>query len=213
MASASRSRAFALTWLLVVGAVSIPATDAQAKVFYSQKEALELAFPGADRVDRRSEALDDPAAERVEKLSRARLESRIVTLYTGVKDGEVMGYAFIDVHNVRTLPEAFLVVLSPDGSVRSLRLLAFYEPEEYKPSDRWLRQFDDRRLERSLRLGGEIHGIAGSTLSSRAVTGGVRRALALYELLVRDETGRDERTIGRQRPAPAGRDVTLGAGG
>ena len=39
--------------------------------------------------------------------------------------GRVLGYAVIDVHNVRTLPEAFMVVLSPEGEVRSLRLLAF----------------------------------------------------------------------------------------
>ncbi len=49
------------------------------------------------------------------------------------------------------------------------------------PPERWLAQFDERRLEPSLSLGGSIHGIAGATLSSRAVTNGVRRALALYE--------------------------------
>ena len=37
-----------------------------------------------------------------------------------------------------------------------------------------------------LRLGGAIHGIAGASLSARAVTTGVRRSLALYQVLVRD---------------------------
>ena len=91
-----------------------------------------------------------------------------------------MGYAIIDVHTVRTFPEAFLVVLDPQGRVVSTRILAFYEPPEYMPPERWLAQFDGRVLEPSLSLGGSIHGISGSTLSSRAVTTGVRRALALY---------------------------------
>ncbi|MEN8159815.1 MAG: FMN-binding protein, partial [Myxococcota bacterium] len=98
---------------------------------------------------------------------------------------ERLGYALLAVHNVRTLPEAFLVVLSPEGVVTRLRMLAFYEPSEYKPTDRFLAQFDARALGPELRLGGDIHGIAGSSLSSRAVTTGVRRSLALYEVLVR----------------------------
>ena len=81
--------------------------------------------------------------------------------------------------------------------MRSLRVLAFYEPEEYLPTDRWLHQFDRKMLTERLALHGEIHGIAGATLSARAVTSGVRRALALYEVLLRQqvadspETGTD----------------------
>jgi Na+-translocating ferredoxin:NAD+ oxidoreductase RnfG subunit len=34
-------------------------------------------------------------------------------------------------------------------------------------------------------VGSDIHAIVGATLSARAATRGVRRALALYEVLVR----------------------------
>jgi Na+-translocating ferredoxin:NAD+ oxidoreductase RnfG subunit len=166
------------------------AAPAQAKVFYSQKEALALAFPDAERVERRTELLDDAQARAVEQLARAELPSRLVTLYTGYRGGEVLGHAVIEQHTVRTQPEAFLVVMTPDGRVRSIRVLAFYEPEEYLPPERWLRQFDERPLDDRLRLEGEIHGIAGATLSARAVTAGVRRALAVYQVLVGAPAGR-----------------------
>ncbi len=162
---------------------------AQAKVYYSRSEALELAFRGSDRVEDRTIILDEKQARAVEALAKARLESKLVTLYTAWKDGEVIGYGFIDVHTVRTLPEALLVVLSPEGTVRSLRMLAFYEPEEYRPTERWLALL--QRKSRSEGLRGEIHGIAGSTLSARAVTGSVRRALALYAVLVGNERNGD----------------------
>jgi hypothetical protein len=113
-----------------------------------------------------------------------------VTLHTATKGGVVIGHALIEVHTVRTLPEAVLVVLSPAGEVQSLRMLAFYEPEEYLPPPRWLAQFERSALTDDLRLQGRVHGIAGSTLSSRAVTSGVRRALAVYEVLLRDGAGR-----------------------
>ena len=174
-----------ITLLLLTLLADLGASGAEARVYFSRVEALELAFPDADRVESETVVLDDAQARAVQALAREKLESRLVTLFKGVRQGEVLGYAFIDVHTVRTLPEAFLIVLSPDGEVRSLRVLAFYEPEEYLPHERWLEQFDQRRLAPALRLGGEIHGIAGSTLSARAVTGGVRRSLALFEVLVR----------------------------
>ena len=165
----------------------LAATPAAGEVFLSQQEALALAFPGADRIERQSVVLDDAQAEVVEKLSGAPLESRIVTLHHGFHGDELLGHAMIDVHTVRTLPEAFLVVLTPEGRVGSLRILAFYEPSEFKPPQRFLAQFDARALEPELRLGGAIHGIAGSSLSARAVTLSVRRSLALYQVLVRGD--------------------------
>lgn len=200
-----RSRRWAsLALALLLWLPPLAASEADAKVYLSRKEALEAAFPDATRVDERSVVLTDDQARTVERLAKAPLESRIVKLYTGLRDDEVLGYAFIDLHTVRTLPEAFLVVLSPEGEVRSLRVLAFYEPEEYRPPDRWLEQFDRRRLEPELRVGGAIHGIAGSTLSSRAVTGGVRRSLALYEVLVAPERGRLARPEERGGASPGG---------
>jgi Na+-translocating ferredoxin:NAD+ oxidoreductase RnfG subunit len=174
-------------WLAALAAL-LAAGAAQGKVFYSRAEALELAFPDAERVESRTFVLEEEQVRRVEELSRSPLESRLVNLYTGLKGGDVLGYALIEIHNVRTLPEAFMVVLDPDGTVRSLRVLAFHEPLEYLPSGRWYEQFDRKSIAAPLRVGGDIHGIVGATLSARATALGVRRALAFYEVLV--ENGR-----------------------
>jgi hypothetical protein len=187
--------------LLALLALLLAAAPAAAEVFLSQREALALAFPEADRIEKKNVVLDDPQAAAVERMSGAPLESRLVTLHQGFRGGELLGYALIDIHTVRTLPEAFMVVLTPDGRVASLRMLAFYEPSEYKPPDRFLAQFDARALEPELRLGGAIHGIAGSSLSARAVTTGVRRSLALYQVLVRGSEGV---ALGSASGAPAG---------
>ncbi|MBW2242589.1 MAG: FMN-binding protein [Deltaproteobacteria bacterium] len=179
-----RSRRTALGLIFVVALGSLPAA---AEVFASKQEALAAAFPTADRVEHRSEVLDDSQAEQIEQSAHSALESRLVTLYTAWKGERVEGYAFIDIHTVRTQPEAFLVVLSPEGQVRSVRMLAFYEPPEYRPPNRWLKQFralSVEWLQPDRTASAEIHGIAGSTLSARAVTSGVRRSLAFYELLV-----------------------------
>jgi hypothetical protein len=166
----------------VLAGVSAPAA---AKVFYTRSEAVALAFPDADRIEDETVLLEDDQLERVQALAGSELDSRIVRIHRGFRGGDLLGYAFIDVHNVRTLPEAFLVVLTPAGAVASLRVLAFHEPLEYMPTERWYEQFEDATLARALRLGRDVHGIVGATLSARATAQGVRRALALYEVVVK----------------------------
>ena len=131
--------------------------------------------------------LGDEQARRVEELAKAPLETRVVRIWRGLRGGEIQGYALIDVHNVRTHPEAFLVVLEPDGTVRSVRILAFHEPLEYLPPERWYQQFGGKTQADALRVGGDVHGIAGATLSAQATAQGVRRALALYRVLIAKE--------------------------
>jgi Na+-translocating ferredoxin:NAD+ oxidoreductase RnfG subunit len=162
-------------------------SPALAKVFHSQQEALALAFPDADRIENDTNVLSKDQVNWVEKASRSKLDTRIAKFYIAWKDGAVQGYAFIDVHTVRTLPEAFLVVLDPDGSVRSLRVLAFHEPLDYMPTKRWYEQFDGKTLADDMRLGHDVHGVVGATLSARAVTSSVRRVLALFRYVVQGE--------------------------
>jgi len=172
-------------WVLLLAA--LVAGDAHGKVFITQSEALALAFPDAEEVKSTTFVLDDDQVARIESLARCDVDSKLVKIYTGTRGGKVLGYAMIDVHNVRTQPEAFMVVLSPVGEIRSLRLLAFHEPLEYKPTDRWYSQFNNRSIEAPLRVGGDIHGVVGATLSTRATTRGVRRALAYYKVLIQEE--------------------------
>lgn len=173
--------------VLVAIFVTGSAAPAFAKVFHSQQEALALAFSDADRIETDTNLLSKDQVNWVEEASRSKLDTRIAKFYVAWKNGAVQGYAFIDVHTVRTLPEAFLVVLNADGSVRSLQVLAFHEPLDYMPTKRWYEQFDGKRLSDEMRLGHDVHGVVGATLSARAVTSSVRRVLALFHYVVQGE--------------------------
>jgi hypothetical protein len=159
----------------------------EAKVFYAKDEALKIAFPDSDQVEMRTFILKDTEVQTAEQLARTRIESKLFTFYIGKKGGRVIGYAAIDTHTVRTLPETFLVVLSPEGQVRTTVILAFHEPPEYLASERWLKQFQDKKLSPELGVGRDIAGIAGSTLTAHAITQGVRKVLALFQILIKEK--------------------------
>lgn len=156
------------------------------KVFYARDEMRSLAFPGASRMEARDLFPTAAQREAIEKLAQGKLESELLTVYVGWAGDDVLGYAFLDTRTVRTLPATFLVVLSPDGAVSSLHVMAFYEPLEYLPSDRWLKQYDGTTLDAELRIGRRIAAITGATLSAEAVNGAVRRAQAIHSVLLEE---------------------------
>lgn len=184
------SRGLGVAALLALGVPAMLGVQAAAaKVFLAKDEAMALAFPGAERIEDRIFILTDAQKAEIEKRARAPLSSQLWTIHVGWKGEDVTGYAIIDSHIVRTLPETFMVVIEPTGALRRVEVLAFHEPPEYLPTERWIDQFDGRRLDDELKLGAGIQGITGATLSAQAMTAGVRRALALFSVLIQDAGG------------------------
>jgi Na+-translocating ferredoxin:NAD+ oxidoreductase RnfG subunit len=171
--------------LLAVFLVCAAAEAAWAKVFASQNQALAEAFPEATRIERETHILRAREAKRIEELTRQVLESKLVVLHTAYREEEVLGHVHIDVHNVRTQPEALMIAIDPKGQVRSVRILAFHEPLDYLPTERWYAQFEGETTGRGFRVGRDIHGVVGATLSARAAADAVRRMQAYWEVLLR----------------------------
>ena len=178
------SRTVALGTAVLGMVIVLSGTAANAKVFYSKEEALEMAFPNAERVEARNFFLTQEQVEQVQTIAKARIDSKLATIHVGHTAEAILGYAFIETHIVRTFPETFLIVLSAEGTLQKLLILAFYEPPEYQPTERWLKQFDQKTLSPSLRLRQELHGIMGSTLTAQAITSGVRKVMALFQVLI-----------------------------
>lgn len=187
LVSGLRSSRLRLFLVAGLGISLLSSALSEAKIFYAKDEALNIAFPNADQVETRTFIMKDSEVQKAEQLARTRIESKLFTFYVGKKAGIVIGYAAIDTHTVRTLPEAFMVVLSPEGRVKTTLILAFHEPPEYQASERWLKQFQNKELSPELWVGRDIAGIAGSTLTANAVTQGIRKVLALFEILIKEK--------------------------
>ncbi len=157
----------------------------QATVFYSKDEAFELAFGKDAAVEPVSLFLTDEQAEKIEKIAQVKLDSKLYSLHVGKRGGQVLGYAAIESHNVRTQPETVMIVLSPVGELVRVEMLAFHEPPEYQPPARWFERLYKRPLQ-DLRLGQGVDGISGATLSSRASLDGIRKVMAVYQVAVKE---------------------------
>lgn len=171
-------RAFAALALLLLGA-----PPARGRMLLSQKDALALAFPAGVKVERRTAYLDDEQLKAAEAQGRVKIASKVWSYYVGISSAGVVGYAYFDTHMVRTMPETFMAVLEPEGGVRFVELLSFQEPDDYQPSPRWLRQFMGKDLKDDLLVHRAIRNMTGASLTSEALSGGVRRILAVHLVL------------------------------
>ncbi len=167
-----------LIWLVLVS------SPALTQVFSTQQQALERIFPKPQTIERRTLFLDEKQVAAIQKLARAKLESKIVIYYAGKKDSHVTGYAFFATDIVRTKEATYMTVVNPDSTIRLIEILAFYEPMDYFPAPRWLELFRGKWLNDKLWLKRDIHNITGATLTAQVITRGARRMLALFQMAV-----------------------------
>lgn len=148
----------------------------------TREEALGAVFPGATI---RSEQifLTGDQQRQASAIAGVEVPSALVARYVAVKDGQVVGRAYVDTHVVRAKRESLLISLDGSGGVKRIDVTAFLEPPEYHAPDAWLSQYRGRALDDDLTLQRAIRPIAGATLTARATNDAVRRVLAIDRVL------------------------------
>jgi len=182
---------------LVAGlvALTLAAPPVEARVFLTVEEALDLAFPGCT-VERHTVFLTEGQLAEARELAGVEIPGALVYPYRARCGEEAGGTAYFDSHRVRTLPETLMIVVDPEDRVRRIEILVFREPTEYIPPGPWYEQFLGQELSDDLRLQGDIRSVTGATLTARATTAAVRRALAIHRVL---QAADDEEPKGETR--------------
>jgi hypothetical protein len=159
-----------LATLLAALVMAAPPATAPSAAPSADEQVVRQLFPEADAVEARDVLLGDALA--------ARVKERLVTFYTARRAGSVQGYVVIHAHVVRTKRETLALAFEPDGRIRRISILAFLEPAEYRPTDRWLAQFAGKGSADRLAVGDDIAPISGATLSARGIAERARWLLA-----------------------------------
>lgn len=147
------------------------------------EELMKEIYPGSTVIVKNIILTDQQKVE-AERLSGMKIGAKMVSFYLAVLNGNIIAYGYADAHPVRTHQELVLYTIRSSGEIDKVNVIAFNEPSEYMPSVRWLTLFSDKSLKNnSLIIRKDIDVMSGATLTSRAVTGGCRKALSLWEVL------------------------------
>ena len=147
--------------------------------------ALKDIFPQATQIV--PETLKLTQTQIQEIATKARMEEGSLSkgefrVHIAQKGREVIGYAFEDTVPGKWGPIDYLLGVYPHGKVIKVVVLS-YQEKRGRPTakPRFLKQFIHKTAEDPLRLRKDINGISGATVSSQAVTDGVRKLLNIFE--------------------------------
>ena len=173
--------------VLSAGAATSNASGApQTATLTPLDEALARAFPGA-RIEPHPLALSAADVKEVEQRAHARCEPRLVTAYVAWRGDTLAGVAYTDRRVIRTREALLLIAIAPDTTIARIDVLAFFEPPDYRPAERWLARFRGAAATAALAPGRDLPPLAGASLTSRAVSESARLALAWHALLLAPE--------------------------
>ena len=162
-------------------------TSLQAKLLVSPFDALHAVYGNDVKIEKKNILLTVDKAERVYKQARMKKGSKIFRTYTVTKDKEPVAYAILISRVVRTKDAAVLYMISPKGVIDAVEVIAFNEPPEYTPTKPYVEQFKGKTSKDTLRVGKDIPTVTGATMGARNVTDGARLALAVFELLFKEQ--------------------------
>jgi electron transport complex protein RnfG len=130
--------------------------------------------------------LDDAAQKRVQRRLGYTPARASYTFYVARSDGHVDGYALIDEEKGEHLPITFAVKLSSEGKVERQEIVVYRESRGDEVRDEHFRhQFVGKTARDAIDTDQDIMAISGATISSRAMAIGVKRAVVLFDELVK----------------------------
>ena len=156
---------------------------AHAVVYLKPQEALKQLFADSDVVKADKKTLTAADRQKLSEILGYSITAETVTFFVGYSGDKIDGYALMDQQIGKTQPITFMILLGPDGVVREIEVLAYQESQGSQIRyTRFREQFRGKDRTDPLRVGQDIQNITGATLSVRATTETVRRALVLWNL-------------------------------
>lgn len=162
--------------------------NAQEGIFLDEDEAARAVFPEGTHFEKKiipsTEALREKMRALLGRTRPSVWEDAYVT-YLVRRNGERLGFAVIAEEIGKHRPITFIVGIKPNGKVKDVALMAYREAYGGEVGDRrFMRQYHDKDLSAPLLPYQDIVNIAGATLSVQSIGRGVKKVLALAQLVL-----------------------------
>lgn len=152
-----------------------------AKVLITPQNAMKQTFTGAPAVTEKTVALNNAQIASIEKNSKTKLSANSIKIFTSQNKSKNIGYGVLLDTKIRSKNGVVLYMITPDGALKSIEIVAFNEPMEYIPSKKWIEQFQNSTAQTIEDNSKKAPAITGATLSAKIIIDGSKSALAIYD--------------------------------
>jgi Na+-translocating ferredoxin:NAD+ oxidoreductase RnfG subunit len=170
-------------WTLLLGVpvlAGLPA-PASATDYLSIADAQRALFPQAQAFTPFALTLTPVQLGQIKKVAGTPQHSATPKIWRAVKGGSTLGWMIVDEVIGKHEYITYSTAISPDGHVLGVEIMSYREShggEIRNPA--WRAKFRDKTIADRFKLNQDIPNISGATLSSRNVTDGVKRLLAIH---------------------------------
>lgn len=170
-----------LQWVpvaILATGIAAPATVFGAD-YLSVAQAQKLMFPGASEFVSQPVALSAEQLQAISKTAGTRIDPAQWNVFAAKSGDALLGYVITDAVIGKFQAINYAVAFGPDGTIRDVEILSYREEHGAEVRTRaWRKQFEGKTAASPLRIGDDIQGISGATMSCTHVTDGVRRLTA-----------------------------------
>ena len=175
--------------------VLVLSQTSQAFTIFTKEEALKTIFGKSAEIVKETQQITGKVRDKIlERLGGTLVytqegsesgivdEQATVDFHFATKNGKKYGVAIIEVQPGKWGPVEFIVAMDLKGIVRSVKVMSYYE-QRGRPiaQGSFMRQYKGKSGKSQLIVGKDIIGVSGATISSRAATFTVKKAITLYE--------------------------------
>lgn len=161
------------------------AAPAWASVYLSAEQAQQVIFPG-ESMRRVPFALTPAQRDALRERTGVHEPFNEDGVWQTASGGFFVVDRVVGKHELIT----YAVGINRDGTVRQIEIMEYretYGSEVRNPA--WRKQFVGKSAASPVKLNQDIANITGATLSSKHVTDGVRRVLAVYDMVLKELPG------------------------
>lgn len=165
---------------MAFGAALAPVA-AHARVYQSIEQSQKDMF-GAAALKPAPVALTSAQQDRLREASSVSLPFQGNRIWEAAGGGWFVVDEVVGKHEMIT----YAVGINADGTVRRVEVLEYRETYGGEVAqDGWLKQFVGKTVDSPIKLGKDIENVSGATLSSKHLSDGVKRVMAMYAIALR----------------------------
>lgn len=169
--------------IIAVPALAVVSAPAIATDYLTAEQAQRALIPQAQAFSVFAVTLNSAQLQQIRRLSGVPQRTNQPKVWRATRGGITVGWVIIDEVIGKHEFITYATGISPDGHVTGVEILSYRESKGGQVRDpRWRSRFRGKTLADPFRLNQDIPNISGATLSSRNITDGVKRLLAIYSV-------------------------------
>ena len=158
-----------------------------AKQYLSITDAQKAIFSTADQFKQVKITLNAEQEKFIKKASSTGTPLPTNQVYQVFEHSKPVGWFLVDEVYGKHEFITYAVGINLDGTVRMIDIMEYRETYGYQVREAsWRQQFVGKNISNLLKVGKDIDNISGATLSCKHLADGVKRALAMYDVALKN---------------------------